>query len=119
MPTTAQEKATSQEDAPLLTITEEAATRLEEQMSEHEGTKALRLLVQEGCCGMGYAMAMAKREAEEGECVVESNGVTVYLDEANLDLIEGAKVSWNEGIFGEGFSIENPNEPENAGCGCR
>lgn len=119
MPTTAQDKATPRGDADVLTITEEAAARLEDEMSEHDGTKALRLLVQEGCCGFGYAMAMAKREAEEGERVVESNGVTVYLDEASLDIIQGAKVSWNEGLFGEGFSIENPNEPEQAGCGCR
>lgn len=111
--------ATAASDRSLLTITDEAAERLTEEMDKHEGTQALRLLIQEGCCGFGYAMAMAKRDPEDGERVVESNGVDVYLDDATLDRVHGAEISWNEGVFGAGFAIENPNEPEDAACGCR
>ncbi len=87
-------------------------------MAKHDGTQALRLLVQEGCCGFGYAMAMAKREPEDGELHVDANGIDVYVDEATVDMIDGASIAWNEGVFGAGFTIENPNEPDDASCGC-
>ncbi len=111
--------ASSRSEEPVLTITDEAAERLVDEMDEHEGTQGLRLVVQEGCCGFGYALAMAKRDAEKTERVIEANGVTVYVDEAALDRVRGAEIAWTEGVFGSGFSIENPNEPEDASCGCR
>lgn len=111
--------ATAASDSSLLTITDEAAERLEDEMAEHEGTQALRLLVQGGCCGMQYAMAMAKREAEASERVVTSNGIRVYVDEEAVDLIDGTTVDWTEGVFGAGFHVDNPNADAAGGCGCK
>lgn len=106
-------------DLEMLTITDEAADRLKDEMDQHEGTQALRLLVQEGCCGFAYAMAMAKRDPEDGEIHVNSNGVDVYVDEWATDMIQGAEISWTEGVFGAGFAVDNPNEPDDGACGCR
>lgn len=115
---TQRETTTTDETTPLLTITEQAAEKLQAEMANHEGTQALRLLIQEGCCGFAYAMAMAKRAPEDGELHVTSNGVDVYVDEWAVEMIEGAEISWNEGVFGAGFAVENPNEPEEDACGC-
>lgn len=116
MPEAATQETGTVED--VLSITDEAAERLHDELGDQDA-QALRMLVKEGCCGFGYALAMADREAQESEHVVEENGVTVYLDDATLARIEGATIAWNEGVFGAGFTIENPNEPEDAGCGCK
>jgi iron-sulfur cluster assembly accessory protein len=102
-----------------ITVTDEAAERLVDEIEGKDDVQALRMLAQEGCCGYGYALAMAKREPEETEHVVDANGVTVYLDDQTLERVRGATIAWTEGVFGAGFTIENPNEPDEGACGCR
>lgn len=118
--TDAVEDVQAPEEDPILTITDEAAERLAEQMDQQDEVQALRLLAQGGCCGMQYAMAMADREPSDDERAVEANGITIYLDEETLELVQGSTVGWTDGVFGAGFTFENPNvEAEGGSCGCR
>lgn len=119
MPEAATDAREAEAQPAILTITDEAAAKLDEQMEQDEGIEALRMLVQGGCCGMQYAMAMARREADAGERVVSSNGIDVYVDEEVVELLTGTTIDFEETVFGRGFTVSNPNVDQGGSCGCR
>lgn len=101
-----------------LNVTETAAVKakaLLEQRGMPEG--ALRVfVVGGGCSGYQYGMALAA-EAEEGDIVVERNGVKVVVDPDSAHLLAGAEVDYTEDIMKSGFNIFNPNAVKSCACG--
>ena len=99
-------------------VTETAATKakaLLEQKGMTEG--ALRVfVVGGGCSGYQYGMALAE-SAEEGDIVVERNGVRVVIDSDSAKLLDGAEVDYTEDIMKSGFSIFNPKAVKSCACG--
>ena len=99
-------------------VTETAAAKaktLLEQKGMTEG--ALRVfVVGGGCSGYQYGMALANG-AEEGDIVVERNGVRVVVDEDSAKLLDGAEVDYTEDIMKSGFTIFNPNAVKSCACG--
>ena len=72
-------------------------------------TGALRVfVVGGGCSGYQYGMALANGP-EEGDIVVEKNGVRVLVDPDSAKLLDGAEVDYTEDIMKSGFTIFNPN----------
>lgn len=111
-----QEAEQEADEVPLLTVTPEAAKALKTQMGED--VRAIRLLVQEGgCCGMQYAMTLAKSEPNDIEATVESEGVRFYMDKQILDVMRGSTVQFIESPMGAAFRIDNPNV-DGGSCGC-
>lgn len=101
-----------------LNVTETAAVKaktLLEQRGMLDG--ALRVfVVGGGCSGYQYGMALAA-EAEEGDIVVERNGVKVVVDSDSAGLLAGAEVDYTEDIMKSGFTIFNPNAVKSCACG--
>jgi len=101
-----------------LNVTEAAAAKaktLLEQKGMPEG--GLRVfVVGGGCSGYQYGMALAA-EPEEGDLVLERNGVRVVVDEDSARLLGGAEVDYTEDIMKSGFSIFNPNAVKSCACG--
>ena len=101
-----------------LNVTETAATKaktLLEQRGMPDG--ALRVfVVGGGCSGYQYGMALAA-EAEEGDIVVQRNGVKVVVDADSAGLLGGAEVDYTEDIMKSGFTIFNPNAVKSCACG--
>ena len=103
---------------PNVTITETAAAKakaLLEQRGLTEG--ALRVfVVGGGCSGYQYGMALAT-EVEDGDIVLEQNGVRVVVDPDSARLLSGAEVDYVEDIMKSGFTIFNPNAVKSCACG--
>ena len=106
------------EQTATIEITEAAARELKRIIADQEkpeGT-ALRLFVQGGgCAGMSYGMGF-ETEPQEKDRVVESEGITVYLDPKSYLFLKGVKMDFKESLMGRGFVFENPNA--SGGCGC-
>ncbi len=103
----------------MITLTERAATELQELInSQEKAHAALRVWVAGGgCSGLQYGMALDDNEPEEGDQVFNERGIKVYVDTLSLGYMEGASVDYVDDTLGGGFKIENPNATSSCGCG--
>lgn len=104
---------------PVVTLTERAAGKVEEFLSEQDTSEdvALRVAVQAGgCAGMEYALFFDDR-ALEGDHVSQQHGITVRVDDQSAGHLSGVSVDWKESLEASGFSIENPNASQSCACG--
>ncbi len=101
----------------MITITEKAATKVQEFMAaEDDDASALRIAVQGGgCSGFQYALGF-DTGPQDGDEIISMHGVTVLVDPFSLPYLRGANVDFVDGLNGTGFAIDNPNVV--AGCGC-
>lgn len=99
-------------------LTENAATKVQALMEQEGGTyEYLRVFVTGGgCSGLSYGMTFEERE-EDGDLVVESNGVKILVDEFSKDYLKGMTVDWQESLMGTGFVVNNPNAQSTCACG--
>ncbi|ABK76776.1 conserved hypothetical protein [Cenarchaeum symbiosum A] len=102
----------------MVTVTEKAAAKIKEFMSEEgEQSQYLRVYVQGGgCSGLSYGMGFEKT-AEEDDTVIEESGVKLLVDSYSQDHLNGASVDYIESLMGSGFKINNPNVTKSCSCG--
>ncbi len=102
----------------MVQLTPQAAAKFQEMLEgEDRVGYGLRLYVTGGgCAGYSYGMAFAEAP-EEGDEVVETQGLRVFVDEESAPLVRGAVIDYAEGITGSGFHISNPNARSTCGCG--
>ena len=106
------------EQPTLVTLTESAAAKIRQLMSEEpEGEAAvLRIAVQGGgCSGFQYALGF-DRGPTEGDNELHVNGVDVVVDPFSAPYLAGTEIDWVEGLQA-GFAINNPNVSASCGCG--
>jgi iron-sulfur cluster insertion protein len=109
----------SQEDTPVITVTESAASKVKS-LIEAEGDEnlALRVAVRPGgCSGFSYEMFFDSDITADDIAAEAAAGVRVVVDPASADLLKGAVLDFKDGLQGAGFSIENPNATRSCGCG--
>ncbi|WP_440997778.1 iron-sulfur cluster insertion protein ErpA [Arhodomonas sp. SL1] len=102
----------------LLHFTDDAAAKVRELLEEEE-TEGLKLRVYitgGGCSGFQYGF-MFDENREDGDTVIEKNGVTLLVDPMSGAYLEGAEIDYVEGIEGAQFVIRNPNAATTCGCG--
>ena len=102
-----------------VTLTEGAASKVAQLLSEEEGgeTLALRVAVKPGGCS-GYSYEMFFDSEMAGDDIVrEFGGVKVAVDPASAELLTGATLDYSDGLQGAGFHITNPNATRTCGCG--
>ena len=87
-------------------------------IAEKQGKPAiLRLSVEGGgCAGFQYKFDLADGIAE-GDCVVETDGVRLAVDDVSLDLVRGSVVDFVESLGGAAFQVRNPQAASGCGCG--
>jgi iron-sulfur cluster assembly accessory protein len=68
-----------------------------------------------GCSGFQYALALDERREED--LVFESAGISVLVDPASLQYVDGSTVDYTESFQGSGFEVSNPNVVASCGCG--
>jgi iron-sulfur cluster assembly protein len=102
----------------MITITEAAATKLKELITNQEQPDLyLRLFIAPGGCeGFTYGMAFDKERQGEDQ-VVERGGVRVLVDPASSEYLSGAQIDFIKSQMGEGFTVRNPNAISTCGCG--
>jgi iron-sulfur cluster assembly protein len=109
--------ATIEQDS-LVSLTEGAATKIKELMTEEPAGEAevLRIAVQGGgCSGFEYALGF-DTGAQEGDHEVDAFGIQVVVDPLSAPYLQGTQIDFVEGLQG-GFAINNPNVTSACGCG--
>ena len=69
-----------------------------------------------GCSGFQYRFGLADAIAGD-DLAVQTDGVTLVVDEISLDLVRGAAVDYVEDLGGSAFKVTNPNATSGCGCG--
>jgi iron-sulfur cluster assembly protein len=69
-----------------------------------------------GCSGLSYELGFDKLE-QEGDNLVEIDGVKVAVDKKSFLYLFGNELDFTEGLNGKGFQFINPNASRTCGCG--
>ena len=101
-----------------MTITDRAADRVKELISEADGEiVGVRVGVNaRGCSGLSYTMEYAK-DRQPMEEVVEDKGVTILIDPRATFFLLGTEMDFISDRLGSQFVFNNPNEVDRCGCG--
>ena len=104
--------------APVITITEAAATRVKTLIAKADKpVKGLRVGVKSrGCSGLSYFVEYAE-DKKKFEDVVEDKGVTIFVDPTAVMFLIGTEMDYKEDKLQSGFVFNNPNEKARCGCG--
>lgn len=110
-------EAVQETETPLV-FTSAAAKKVAD-LIEEEGNPdlMLRIYIQGGgCSGFQYGFNFDET-VNEGDEVVETDGVKLLVDPMSLQYLNGAEVDYTEGLQGAQFVIRNPNASTTCGCG--
>jgi iron-sulfur cluster assembly protein len=102
----------------MVTLTDIAAEKVRAFMNGQtaEGQVGLRVGVRGGGCS-GFQYALALDEQREDDNVFECGGISVLVDPASLQYVDGSTVDFTESFQGSGFEVTNPNVVASCGCG--
>ena len=105
-------------EAPLVRLSDAAATKLRElTKDETDPNVGLRVYVYSGgCSGFRYGMMLEDQPGAD-DVRVESQGITVYVDPQSTSLLQGSEIDYLDTLMGAGFTVNNPNAVSGCGCG--
>jgi len=108
---------TSISDA-VVTLTAKASEKLKEIIAKQgRPDLALRVYVTPGgCSGFSYGMTFAEG-IEEGDAIVDNDGVKVVVDPMSAMYVKGSEIDFVDALMGGGFALRNPNAVSSCGCG--
>jgi len=99
-----------------LSISANAAKRLNAILKGEEGA-ALRISVKGGgCSGFQYAFDIDRARAED-DFVATRDGATVLVDPVSLEMMKGAELDFVDNLMGQSFQVRNPQAVASCGCG--
>ena len=85
--------------------------------SERDGNLNLRVLIAGGgCSGFSYGFSLDEKE-DEGDMVIENQGVKLVVDPISAQYLDGAEINYIESLESSHFEIRNPNVTTTCGCG--
>ncbi len=101
-----------------ITMSERAARRIHEVMTEEHNTAVmLRVAVGGGCCsGFQYIFTFDDAKNDDDR-VIERGDARIVIDEISWDFLAGAEIDFVEELIGAFFTIRNPNATATCGCG--
>ena len=106
-------------DTSIVTLTDKAIERVKTTMQrESRGPEfALRVgVVGGGCSGFSYTMGFDD-QIKPDDAVVRVDGITVVVDAASREYLQGTILDYVTGLHGSGFKFENPKADRTCGCG--
>ncbi len=104
--------------APVVTLTESAASQLQSMIEQDQANqgKILRVYVEQGgCSGMQYGLVFD--EERPGDLRAEFYGVPVVVDPFSANFLSGSTVDFVDALTGGGFKLHNPKARQSCGCG--
>lgn len=106
------------EDDAALVFTDAAAVKVKELLEDEDGDNLkLRVFVSGGgCSGFQYGFTF-EENIEDGDTLIEKQGVTLLVDPMSVLYLSGAEIDFSDGIEGAQFVIRNPNATTTCGCG--
>lgn len=69
-----------------------------------------------GCSGLSYELGF-DNIPQEGDNIVEDNGVKIAVDKKSFLYLFGTELDFTDGLNGKGFQFINPNASRTCGCG--
>ncbi|MEM7611818.1 MAG: iron-sulfur cluster insertion protein ErpA [Pseudomonadota bacterium] len=106
-----------QAPAPLV-FTDSAASKVGELITEEDNPELkLRVFISGGgCSGFQYGFTFDDK-IEDGDAMIENQGVTLVVDPMSVQYLMGAEIDYKEDLEGAQFIIRNPNASTTCGCG--
>ena len=103
---------------PPLDFTSSAAIKVKSLIEEEKNPNLkLRVFITGGgCSGFQYGFTFDEN-INEGDSVIENEGVTLLVDPMSVQYLTGAEIDYTEGLEGSQFVIRNPNASTTCGCG--
>ena len=99
-----------------ITITDRAAEKIRALLAGANEGHGLRVnVVEGGCSGFEYKMAIDTPEAEDQ--VFEKNGARIMLDSKSILQLNGTELDYKSELMQSGFVFNNPNVKHTCGCG--
>ena len=100
-----------------ITITEKAGTFMKRMIRFNGGTgeSGFRLMVTPGGCSGLSSEFTVESAPLEGDAVLESNGIKVFLPAESRILLEGVTIDFADTAMSTGLTFINPNAQA---CGC-
>ena len=97
-------------------ITSNAIKRVRTLLAKR-GEAKLRISVESGgCSGMQYKYEFVQ-ETEEGDQIIDKNGVIILIDPISQEFLEGSVFDYIQNLGGAYFEIRNPQASVKCGCG--
>ncbi|MEO0549797.1 MAG: iron-sulfur cluster assembly accessory protein [Pseudomonadota bacterium] len=100
----------------LVSLTDDAAARVREIMSEKDAGYLRVGVTNGGCAGMEYVMDYVETPDMLDE-IVEDNGVKIVVDAKAVLFLLGSVVDYETTLLHERFTFTNPNQTDACGCG--
>ena len=102
----------------MVQLTETAVSKVKEILDTQEPRPAgLRIaVVGGGCSGFSYQLDFDDK-VQEGDEVVEYEGVVVRVDPTSAQYLRGIEIDYVNSLSGGGFKFINPNAKHTCGCG--
>tara|TARA_B100000212_G_C27359231_1_gene527404 strand:+ start:1097 stop:1411 length:315 start_codon:yes stop_codon:yes gene_type:complete len=99
----------------MITLTKFAANKIKKLLLEKEET-GVRAGVQGGGCS-GFTYRLKFDNPKESDRVIESHGVTLYVDPKSYLYLMGTEIDFVDELNQSGFKFVNPNAKRTCGCG--
>ncbi len=102
----------------MIQLTPTAIGKVKEIIGAQEPAPAgLRIsVVGGGCSGFSYSMAFENAPGLLDK-TYDFEGLQVFIDQASMLYLDGARVDYVESMEGSGFKFENPQVKSTCGCG--
>lgn len=104
----------------MINISEIARKKIIDMMSEEgkdPSSYYVRVGVQSGgCSGLLYNLSFDNQQ-NEGDKIVEDNGIKIIIDKKSYLYIVGTTLDFSGGLNGKGLYFNNPNANRTCGCG--
>ncbi|WP_016957481.1 iron-sulfur cluster insertion protein ErpA [Catenovulum sp. SX2] len=101
-----------------LNFTETAAKQVKLLIEEEENPnlKFRVYITGGGCSGFQYGFTFDEN-VNEGDMLIEKEGVNLVVDPMSLQYLMGGEVDYTSGLEGSRFFVKNPNATTTCGCG--
>ena len=100
-----------------VTLSENAAKRINAILAKQSGKDYLRVSVEGGgCSGFSYKFDLDDTRNDD-DVVIERDGARVLVDEMSMEFMRGSEIDFSTELIGAAFKINNPNATAACGCG--
>lgn len=101
----------------MLEVTTKAVEKIKKSIQSRGRGLGIRVGIRTtGCSGLAYVLEFVDT-VFDGDAIVESNGVHIYIDPKHRPYLEGMTIDYVKKGLNEGFEFINPNERDRCGCG--